>query len=204
MGIRRFCYKMIMDSIDSLNLPYDKIKMLELGNQTLLVEGIPFEIAKDYFQKLGMEHTSIDLNGQNNALKLDITILHTQFNNKFEVVTNIGFSEHVALNQYNCFKNIHNFCKKDGIMIHNVPVDYCSPTHGEFQYPLDFFYCLVEKCEYEWVIKPHIVNWEHIIKFPDNIVPYKNRDLLNCSYKKKNTKEFIEKSIFDNIPITKI
>ena len=63
-------------------------------------------------------HTSIDINGDDGSLQIDVRRddLYEQLSFKFNVITNLGFTEHVGegdveenlfRNQYIMFKNMH-------------------------------------------------------------------------------------------------
>jgi hypothetical protein len=116
--------------------------MIELGNKKTKF------VWKDYFEKMGISHTSIDLNGLDGALKLDLcTPLQLP---EADVVTNIGTSEHV-LDQEMCFENIDRFSKK--WMVHQVPLVGNWIGHGDqdfecYKYDEDFFKSLAEKYHY--------------------------------------------------------
>ncbi len=64
---------------------------------------------------------SIDINGLNGALPLDLNFATAdQVDGTFDVVTNHGTIEH-CLNQLNCFTFIHDLTNVGGLMIHIVP-----------------------------------------------------------------------------------
>ena len=115
------------------------IMICELGNQHM--EG-PEPIAKKFLLANGAtEHTSIDLNGQDGALMIDlrddITRDHPQFHRHFDLTTNFGCSEHVS-SQYNAFRNIHNLTREGGLMIHALPLIGSWPRHCRNRYSGDF------------------------------------------------------------------
>lgn len=118
--------------------------MIELGSQELF----PFtgESAKTYYTNNNIWHTSIDLNGQNGALRLDLTKPIDLA--PADIVTNHGTTEHVSL-QEPTFKNIHNLCKVGGYMLHTVPLIGTWPGHGEYYYSLEFFSQLAKLNNYE-------------------------------------------------------
>ena len=122
--------------------------MCELGNQYILC--VPnFKISKEYFESLGIIHTSVDINGRNGALKLNLNDCLTI--GKFDIVTNLGTSEHVENNDQ-CFNNIDNFCKPKGAMIHVLPSKGNFLKHGGFRrYTTDWFIKLAEEKKYEIV-----------------------------------------------------
>lgn len=89
----------------------DEVKtMIELGNKRTNV------VWKHVFEAQGISHTSIDINGKDGALPLDLC---SEIDlPPADVVTNFGTSEHVA-NQDVCFHNIDKLSKK--WMVHVVP-----------------------------------------------------------------------------------
>jgi hypothetical protein len=66
---------------------------------------------------------------------------------KYDFVTNHGTSEHL-LNQYNCFKVMHDFCRPGGMMLHAVPFTV-HLEHGFFNYQPNFFSALARYNSYE-------------------------------------------------------
>lgn len=123
--------------------------MIELGNKRDS-EGV----WKKLFTEMGIEHTSIDLNGRDGALELDL--LGEISLPSADVVTNIGTSEHVSdehEGQMACFENINRLSHK--WMIHQVPLVGNWDTHGIrtdgrecFKYTEDFFYDISDKFNY--------------------------------------------------------
>jgi hypothetical protein len=101
-------------------------RMLELGNQRFQDDSIPERTGKEYFTKRGVkEHISIDLNGLDGAIRLDLSRVITvrEWCSYFDVVTNFGTSQYLEPKaaQYVCFRNIHNWLKVGGVAIHIVP-----------------------------------------------------------------------------------
>ena len=108
-------------------------RMLELGNQDILNSfwGKSFaptlneKHGKEYYSRRGVEHTSIDLNGRDGALAIDLSrpFNRPEWSGHFDVVTNSGTSEHVEPYeaQFICFQSLHEVTKQGGLMIHIVP-----------------------------------------------------------------------------------
>ena len=100
-------------------------RMLELGNQCIRDARVAERTGKEYFTRLGAEHISIDLNGRDGALKIDLSAPMDRhgWREYFDIVTNCGTAEHVEPHeaQYQCFKNIHDCLKAGGIAIHLLP-----------------------------------------------------------------------------------
>ena len=65
----------------------------------------------------------IDASGEHDSLPFDLNnLLCTEYNftKQFDIVSNLGTFEHV-FNIANCFENMHNVCKRDGLMLHVIP-----------------------------------------------------------------------------------
>tara|TARA_Y100001938_G_C7983572_1_gene375676 strand:- start:45 stop:620 length:576 start_codon:yes stop_codon:yes gene_type:complete len=133
---------------------FSGVSMVELGNQRMAgnKEYSP-TTGKKYFSSLEMEHTSIDMNGEDGALVRNLCTEITDIL-PADIVTNFGTSEHVA-DQQACFKNIHNFCKQGGIMFHLVPPQGAWPGHCPHYYTQDFFKRLAKANGYK-VLKNEI------------------------------------------------
>jgi len=101
--------------------------MLELGNQDIhdTTGRIEERTGKDYYTRLGCNHTSFDLNGEDGALRVDLSQLieEPKWIGHFDIITNSGTTEHVEPyeSQYECFTNLHNWLKVGGISVHILP-----------------------------------------------------------------------------------
>jgi hypothetical protein len=134
--------------LELTGLEYKGLIWCELGNQ-INVETKQTE--KKILEKLGVHHTSLDINGEDKAWKVDLNKeVPALLKGIYEVVTNYGTSEHVT-NQYMCFKNIHYLCKKNGIMIHGVPLKDNWKKHGRYEYDLEFFRKLQKENGYQFL-----------------------------------------------------
>jgi len=156
MGINNKLLNYSMEILKKEGFSLNGLKMCELGNQHLFVEEIQFKTAREYFLSISVEHTSIDINGQDGALVYNLAkpINNPELLEYFDVVTNFGTAEHVC-NQYECFRNINNFCRKGGLFIHVAPLVGSWPLHCEnYYYPL-FFIRLAEANNYR-IIKQEI------------------------------------------------
>ena len=110
--------------------------MLELGNKR---KGDI--VYKDFFQSIGFEHTSVDLNGKDGALPLDLSKplgLGT-----FDMVTNLGTSEHVSEGSYTgqveCWRNIVEAMHIGSVLVSITPQPGTWIRHGTWYPKLDFF-----------------------------------------------------------------
>jgi hypothetical protein len=170
------------------------LRMMELGNQGMQINGINYKVAKDYFQSLGIQHTSIDLNGRHGAMKFDLGIPLKEFYCQYDIVTNFGTSEHVY-NQYECFKNIHEFCKGGGLMIHAVPMPGHWPRHCEYHYPKKFFVMLADACGYN-------IYALGVESMPGGPPRMKNkRNIVYAILRKEDLFDFIDIDEFEKFPI---
>jgi len=143
---------------------FEGLRICELGNQHirkrarqwLAGRGVrPERVSKKHFRRLGFDHVSIDINGKEGALPLDLArpITDPSLLGTFDVLTNFGTSEHVA-DQYECFRNMHRLCKPGGVFLHSVPMTgYFSDHHAAYRYAFELFERLAPLCGYEMVDK---------------------------------------------------
>ena len=170
--------QVIPKQVIDLMLPFNFKSMYELGNKK--TDGVPYSV---YYQTKGIEYTSIDLNGLDGAISLDL-------NNDIdltprEMVANIGTSEHVS-SQRAVFQNIHNL--SSGRMVHWVPLALKHPEHGFYGYTEDFFVRLGKLNNYE-IEKLYIEK------------TFKKWSLICCSYRKNSkTTPFVWD---EDLPLTK-
>lgn len=141
--------------------------VLDFGSQNDYSTGLekpPF--ISEWYKLKRIDYTCIDLAGDNNSLKLDLSeVLPTPV--KFDLVCDIGTSEHcVQMNEYesipfqdgyinsiypkgeiksieqgyyNCWLNKHNLCKVGGLIISENPLTGHWPEHG-YSYLTESFY----------------------------------------------------------------
>lgn len=171
--------------LKKLGLSYEGLMWCELGNQDFY-DGNP---AKKYYQSKGVKHTSIDINGKDGALPINLdNDIPVTLQDKFDVITNYGTTEHVN-NQYKVFKNIHVICKQNGVIIHGVPLIGHWPKHCRYYYSKLFFEELASLCNYQ-IVDLIILKKDHY-KSPQNLV-------VNVSIKKENNM-FIDENQFKQI-----
>ena len=110
--------------------------MLELGDKQ-----DAGRVYKPWFESLGFRHVSVDINGMNGALPLDLTKpldLGT-----FDMVSNIGTSEHVSENdwggQVECWRNMFRSMHVGSVLICDTPKPVHWKGHGTW-YPTKEFY----------------------------------------------------------------
>lgn len=112
--------------------------MLELGNKS---DRTCQHTYKQYFQARGLIHTSVDWNGQQGALKLD---LREPINlGTFDMVSNIGTTEHVD-GQYGVWKNICEAMHVGSVFVSTTPKPGHWPGHGLWYPQPEFYQSLAE------------------------------------------------------------
>ena len=155
MGMRSdSTLKDLLVLIDGLGIEYKDLKMIELGNQWLQAQKGQRMSGKVFFTQLGVKHISIDTNGLDGALPLDLCSDIDMEGHGIEpadIVTNFGTSEHVV-GQEACFRNVHNFCRVGGLMVHFVPPEGTWARHGLYRYTVDFFDRLATQYKYKTVV----------------------------------------------------
>jgi SAM-dependent methyltransferase len=124
----------------SIIWPLVGTRMLELGNKKNNMG-----VYKNYFEFVGIDHTSIDWNGEDGALKLDLR--EPVDLEPFDMVTNMGTTEHVS-DQEAVWNNIHNLTKVGGIIASMTPLEGNWWWHGEY-YPRPEFFRQFTKNGYE-------------------------------------------------------
>ena len=193
MGISIKSLEFLNDSINKCGLSLKGCRMVELGNQELK-EGFELynkKIAKKYFQSIGVDHISIDINKKDGALPINLNEeIEDQFLiGTFDILTNFGTTEHV-IEQYMCWDNIHNLVKEKGIFVHIVPRKGNWKMHGYFKYSIEFFKTLSRKMEYS-IIDISIMKSNNL------------KDLICCSMIKNKNNDFIPIELFEALEIDK-
>jgi len=130
--------------------------------------------AKDFYLGIGFkEYNSIDADGERGSLIFDLNLNikeHYNFDKKYDLVTNIGTSEHV-FNQNSCFENIHNLTNDDGYMLHIVPFEG-GFNHGFINYNPILFYDLAIYNNYE------IIGFWYMSERPSHFTTYSGRSFV--------------------------
>ena len=161
---------------------FKNLSMIELGNQevydnfdnvVMLYKSYNYDgisrVLKPFFSFLGFNHISIDYNGKDGAIPLDVRqSLLPYFPHRFNVLTNLGFTEHVGENdtpenminaQYQVFKNLHDLGDINALYYHVVPLKGYWYKHGVCDYTLDFFEDLCKLNNYEIIQGPFIEDY---------------------------------------------
>jgi len=193
MGIGKIQFRFIEKCMNECEIPPHT--MLELGNQKLkdgLDKRLGFKTSKDYYKSVGFKHVSFDLNGEDNAIPVDLSkmITNIKYYGYFDVVTNSGTSEHVEplKKQYECFKNIHLCMKVGGIAIHIIPEYKTYPKHSNIYYRRIFWDMLAKSNGYK-------------ILFLETLTKKNGATLLSCCYRKEMDSQFAQEreSLLKNI-----
>jgi SAM-dependent methyltransferase len=166
------------------------VKMCELGDQQMhnFIYYPHGTYSRGLFEAWGVNYTSIDLNGLNQSLALDLTeeIKDPKLIGQFDVVTNFGCSEHVS-DLYMCMKNVHLLCKENGVMIHVVPFRHNWPKHGYHYITPDFFKELSKITDYA----------VYDISVRGCCFNNEKSDLVHAALVKVYNNEFPDRSTFD-------
>jgi SAM-dependent methyltransferase len=141
--------------LGSQDLKMSKMELDLVFNKILQIQkriDEPF-IPEMMYRAMGFDkYRCVDADGQNNALVFDLNSdirSKYSFNETFDLVTNHGTTEH-CFDQYNVFRNIHNFCKPNGIMIHGLPFQgYLN--HGFYNYQPAFYRALAAANNYRMI-----------------------------------------------------
>ncbi len=188
MGIGIEVHEFENEVVESQAIKWEEARICELGNQKIKFR-TPRIPAKKYYEKLGVkEHISIDLNGKNGAIPLDLDYtIPDELVDRFDIVTNYGTLEHVN-NQYQAFENMHSMCKIGGVMLHSLPPIDNWKGHGRYYYTENFIEQLAASCGYE------IVNDIKRVRRKGE----EGKELLQVAFIKK-TPEFIDEETFHRL-----
>jgi hypothetical protein len=124
---------------------------------------------KRLFSGMGLRHVSLDQNGEDGALAVDLSRPLWPANASVglpppgtcDAVTDFGTSEHVGEGagfegsagwdaQYAAFRNVHDLARPHGgVMVHALPLAGCWPRHGAFEYSPAFFVALAREAGYQ-------------------------------------------------------
>jgi hypothetical protein len=104
---------------------------------------------RELHEALGHSYRCVDLDPSFGSVRMDLNLdsVPEAEKGKYDLVTNHGTSEHL-LNQYNCFKVMHEFCRAGGLMLHAVPFTV-HLEHGFFNYQPNLFSALARYNAYE-------------------------------------------------------
>jgi len=167
MGMNSRITKHFPRVLESMGIKsWQGVKMLEYGNQIYRGKNAPFKTAKEYFESLGVFHVSVDKNGKDGALPLDLTQPLQGIGEPFDIVTNFETTEHVKHGQYQPFKTMHDMIRPGGMMVSVVPETGFLAKHSYFHYTKEFFRDLAILNYY----KIHLLQSEAHFKVERNLV----------------------------------
>jgi hypothetical protein len=134
---------------------FNGCRMMELGDQQMYCHAnVPeASAAKSYFEALGVQHTSIDLNGALGAIPLDLSkpIDRPAWIQAFDVVTDFGTTEHVGRDLaalHACRQSCHAWCRPGGLLIFVNPKTGHWPGHGFHYFTTKHYEALAAACHY--------------------------------------------------------
>lgn len=211
MGYVSITLSKILEFLEKHFGKFKGLRMLELGDQKVWDYSQNFPLflkykyetsspyTKKFFEHLGFLHTSIDYSGLNGSIKIDLRDnLPKKINLKFDVVTNLGTTEHVGeddsheniiLNQYKVFKNLHEVGDIGCVYYHVVPLTKNWHKHGACDYSKEFFNELCKKCGYKILVPV----------FEEKYRKEKNRILISMIYEKTKNNNFLSLEEFSKI-----
>lgn len=105
----------------------------------------------ELFEAAGIQYESFDIahGYRTTILDLNHAVLPHELHARFDLVLNFGTTEHI-LNQYNCFKVIHDATRAGGYIYHSLPaVGYVD--HGYITYTGRCFFDVAGYNDYELV-----------------------------------------------------
>lgn len=132
----------IPDYCEHFLFPLVGDRMLELGNKKS--NGVSY---KSYFKALGFTHVSVDWNGQDGALPLDMRNPLPDWE-PFDMVTNFGCTEHIEV-QEPIWESMHRLCKVGGVQIHMCPMPGDWWWHGNHYPTIQFYRQYAERNGYD-------------------------------------------------------
>jgi len=121
--------------IDPILYPIEGNRMIELGRKKTKIDG-EWITYKNFFEKWGMDHVSIDIQGGYGSLALDLT--KPIEIDPADIVTNFGTTEHVR-DQAACWRNVNSMVKVGGVLASMTPLPGDWWWHGDY-YPTPEFY----------------------------------------------------------------
>jgi hypothetical protein len=182
---------------------YKPFKLAELGSQNIkgpLKEKTGYSISKEYFSSLGIDCLSFDITGKQGSIQVDLGAELKEYWGQFEIVANFATSEHV-LDEYNCFKNIHQFCKPPGALVHAIPRKNSWPKHCYHYYDHKFFKNLALACGYEILILREVKKDYNTSSYISVEFTGEPHDQVNmqCLMLKPNDRDFISREQFNEL-----
>lgn len=166
---------------------------------------LPGCFAAPVFCAANIGYACVDLFEAEAVVRLDLNLhpLPAEHRGKYDLVTNIGTTEHI-FNQARAFEAIHDAAKVGGIMLHAVPCNGLF-NHGLIKYEPKFFLYLAHANKYE------IVQWSVVegrkpdyMPVNDDIPGSKNwsgrdlaQSLVSFVLRKRNDASFVQPTDVD-------
>lgn len=109
------------------------LKEIKVGQTMCELGAKQYGAYKAFFQRCGLRHVSIDLNGMGQALALDLQepLDVPGIGGPFDWVTNFGTTEHVQ-DQPAVWANVHRLLKVGGVLVSQTPYPGDWKNHGRW------------------------------------------------------------------------
>ncbi len=126
--------------------------VIDLGAQNNYSQpNLPAPYMSEWYKERGVEYLSIDINGENGSLPIDLSIPLTTNIKQACILVDAGVSEHIEKGGkhdieafYNCWKIKHDLLRVSGILFSENPKTGNWPGHG-YNYVSKEFYLELEK-----------------------------------------------------------
>lgn len=161
----------------------------EFGDQQFL-SCPPFpekQFTRIYWKNRGKDYDSIDINGFGESILMDLNV-ENPVSKQYDFLTDFGTFEHVN-DFYMALKNMHNFCKTGGIMMHILPALGHWPNHGTWRAKMPFWISLGKNNEYRILALHEDKTW----------IGGHDSDQIYIVYEKRGIAEFIDREKFDTL-----
>jgi hypothetical protein len=141
---------------------------------------------RNYWKNKGYDYDSIDINGFGDSILMDLNVEVLEHKKQYDFLTDFGTFEHVN-NFYMALKNMHNFCKVGGMMVHILPALGHWPNHGSWRAQRPFWIKLGKANGYKIRDVHEDKTW----------IGGHDSDQIYIVYEKMEDKEFVNKETFD-------
>jgi len=187
MGITRAS----LDRLEPFLGKHLSAKILILGCQNIYSAENYGDVAHDYFKSFGHDVKTIDILGCQGAEIADLRD-DLGFKSEFDFILQHGTIEHIDGDIYQAFKNVHEACIVNGVMIHENPKTGNWPGHGQHYFTKGFYNDLAKAAGYDLIEvteEAAMGNYESgwnicaaLVKMDDE--PFISKLLFNKIYKK--------------------
>jgi hypothetical protein len=165
----------------------------EFGDQQFL-SCPPFpekQFTRVYWKNKGKDYDSMDINGFGGSILLNLNI-ENEVEKQYDFLTDFGTFEHVN-NFYMALRNMHNFCKIGGLMMHILPAFGHWPDHGTWRAKIPFWINLGKLNKYK-ILDIHEEK---------TLIGGHDSDQIYIVYEKQSKDEFVNKEKFDTLGLIK-